>query len=129
MLGALFAGQLNSGINAAWMIAFLGKNPEWQAKVQAEVDAAVAKHRTSPNQKPLDVLKALTVEEWESEFPLIDLCLRETIRLTMVGTAFRKNICGRDVPIGNTGEIVPKDAYSVGIFFVRGVGAARWVLW
>ena len=28
-MGSLFAGQLNSGISAAWMIIYLAANPEW----------------------------------------------------------------------------------------------------
>ena len=51
-------------------------------------------------------------DAWENDFPVTDLCLRETIRLHMVGTAFRQNTSGKDVPIGNEGkEVIPKNAY------------------
>lgn len=54
------------------------------------------------------------MDDWESEFPSIDLALRECIRLQMVGTAFRRNISGRDVVISKTtGEIIPKDAFAM----------------
>ena len=81
--------------------------------MRQEVDSAVARHRVSAEQSASDVLGTLTVEEWESEFPMIDLCLRETIRFQAVGTAFRKNISGKDVQIGKTGEVVPRDAFAV----------------
>lgn len=112
VVGSLYAGQLNSGINAAWLLIELAQHREWYAQVQAEVDAAVKKHRTSEKQSAVDVLDTLDMDAWESEFPLIDLCLRECIRFQLTGSAFRKNISGQDIPIGN-GEIVPRDAYAV----------------
>lgn len=51
---AILAGQLNSGYNAAWVLCFLALDPHWKHEVRAEVDRAVAKHRSSPAQKPLD---------------------------------------------------------------------------
>ncbi|KAH8756595.1 cytochrome P450 6A1 [Diaporthe sp. PMI_573] len=113
VLGALFAGQINSGINAGWLLCYLATNPEWYARIQGEVDAALKKHRTSPTQTPAEVLASLSLDDWEAEFPLIDLALRETIRFQLVGTAFRKNISGRDVPIGSSGEVVPKDGFAL----------------
>lgn len=111
-MGALFAGQLNSGINAAWMFIYLATNSEWYERVQNEVDGVIKKHR-APGQSATDVLASLSVDDWESEFPAIDLCLRECIRLQLVGTAFRKNLSGKDVPIGKTGEVIPKDGFAV----------------
>lgn len=95
------------------MFVYLACNPYWYKQVRTEVDAAVEKHRKSPDQTPLDVLSSLSIENWESDFPLIDLCLRECIRFQLVGTAFRKNISGKDIPIGNGGEVVPRDAFAV----------------
>lgn len=54
---------------------------------------------------------SLTMDAWENEFPLIDACLRDTIRLQMPGTAFRKNISGQDIPL-SSGEVIPKNAYA-----------------
>ncbi|OAA56523.1 Cytochrome P450 [Niveomyces insectorum RCEF 264] len=98
--GALFAGQINSGVNAAWMLVYLACDPYWYGRIRNEVDEAVHRHRSLPSQSAADVLGSLTVDDWETEFPLIDLCLRECIRVQMVGTAFRKNISNKDVPIG-----------------------------
>ncbi|KAK4935969.1 hypothetical protein LTR28_010256, partial [Elasticomyces elasticus] len=39
VLGALFAGQLNSGINAAWVLVYLATSSEWLSRVRAEVEA------------------------------------------------------------------------------------------
>ena len=47
-----------------------------------------------------------------TEFPLIDMCLKDSIRLQLCGTAFRKNMSGQDIPLNKAGtEVVPKDAF------------------
>lgn len=59
-----------------------------------------------------DRLMQVPSEAWEIEFPFVDMCLRETIRLHMVGTAFRKNTSGQDIAIDKEGkEVIPRDAY------------------
>ncbi|KAG5990627.1 hypothetical protein E4U54_004060 [Claviceps lovelessii] len=113
IMAALFAGLINTGVNAAWILLYLGKNQEWYHKIRDEVDASVAKHRCSGRESRADVLGRLTMSEWEHEFPLIDLCLRESIRLTMPGSTFRKNTSGKDVQIGNSDEIIPKDSFAI----------------
>ncbi len=77
------------------------------------MDATVAKYRYSTHQSPIDVLNTLSLEDWEAEFPIIDLSLRESIRLGLTGTDFRKNTGDRDIQIGKTGEVIPKGTYAV----------------
>ncbi|KAI1179586.1 cytochrome P450 6A1 [Nemania sp. FL0916] len=112
-IGALYAGQLNSGINAGYLQIFLTQNPEWMGLLRGEVDGVVARHRQNDSQSTADVLGTLDVDAWESEFPLIDLALRETIRFCLPGATFRKNTSGRALPIGDTGEVVPAGAYAI----------------
>ncbi|KAI0878743.1 cytochrome P450 6A1 [Hypoxylon argillaceum] len=112
-IGALFAGQLNSGINAGYLQIFLTQNPEWMARLREEVDGVIARHRAGPSQSRADVLDGLTIEEWEAEFPLIDLALRETIRFCLPGATFRKNMSGHDIPIGESGEVIPDGAFAI----------------
>ncbi|KAJ4395789.1 hypothetical protein N0V93_000003 [Gnomoniopsis smithogilvyi] len=109
---AVLAGQLNSGWNAAWVFCFLSLDRYWMREVRAEVDRAVAKHRRSPDQNPLGVLEQMGIDDWERDFPLINLCLHESIRIVTVGAGFRKNISGKDVKIGRTGQVIPKDAFA-----------------
>ena len=48
----------------------------------------------------------------EGEFPIVDMCLKDSIRLQMNGAAFRKNISGKDIPLNKDGsEVIPKDSY------------------
>lgn len=90
----------------------LSSHPEWKAVCVREIDTVIAKHRASPSQSPLDVLQELSLETWEIEFPRLDSCLREGILLVTRGTTFRKNISGKDVVIGNTGEVIPNGSFA-----------------
>lgn len=110
VLGALFAGQLNSGVNAAWILIYLATNPIIKDRVFAEVNAAANKYSSDQNLPLKDRLMSLPIEAWEHEFPLIDACLKDTIRLQLPGCACRKNISGSDIPL-SSGEVIPKDAY------------------
>lgn len=110
VVGALFAGLLNSGINAAWVMCYLATNPEWLNKAREEVGTTAAKYATNPNAPLRHQLDDVPLEAWESEFPIVDMCLRDSIRLNLLGTAFRKNISGREIPIGN-GEVIPPNAF------------------
>ncbi|KAJ9635517.1 hypothetical protein H2199_008520 [Coniosporium tulheliwenetii] len=111
ILGALFAGQLNSGINACYVLCYLAENPYWLSEARKEVAAAAAKYATDPNQPLVEQLAGLPLEAWESEFPLLDLCLRDSIRIQLLGTAFRRNVSGHEIPIGN-GEVIPNGAFA-----------------
>lgn len=113
ILGSLFAGQLNSGINAAYELCWLASTPEWYRRLQEEVDGVVAARRQSPGQSAVEVLSTLSLHEWENSFPMIDICQRETIRHQMVGTGFRKNITNTAIPIGKTGEVIPSGSFAV----------------
>lgn len=92
------------------MFVYLACNAEWYGIAQREVDSTVASHRTSSTQTSAEILATLTINEWETEFPMLDLCLRECIRLQLVGVGFRKNVSGRDLLLGKTGEAIPTDA-------------------
>lgn len=116
-MGSLFAGVLNTGINAGLILCFLAQDRQWYARTQEQVDAVVTKKRLSDDERPVDVFRRLTLDDWETEFPLIDLGLRESIRLNATGASMRKNLSGNDIPVGDTGEVIPKDAYAVGLRF------------
>ncbi|KAF2868144.1 cytochrome P450 [Massariosphaeria phaeospora] len=111
ILGGLFAGLLNSGINAAWVLCFLATSPEWLAKARDEVRTTAAKYASNPNAPLHDQLDDVPLEAWESEFPVVDMCLRDSIRLNLLGTTFRKNISGKPIPTGNGTEVIPTDAF------------------
>ena len=112
MLGALFAGQLNSGVNAAWILVYLANKPYWMERVRDEVNSVADRYAPDHKQALKERLMQVPAEAWEGEFSVIDMCLKDSIRLQLSGTAFRKNISGRDIPLDKAGtEVIPKDAY------------------
>lgn len=111
VLGSLFAGQLNSGINASFILCYLACNDYWMKRVRDEVNSVADRHCPDTDLPLKDRLMRVPIEAWEGEFPSIDLCLKDTIRLQMSGTAFRKNISNQDIPLGKSGEVIPAGAY------------------
>ncbi|KAH6603200.1 cytochrome P450 6A1 [Trichoderma cornu-damae] len=113
IIGSLFAGLVNTGVQSAWIIYYFACDPFWYSKVQGEVDAAVAKYRTSEKQSPVDVLQGLSIEAWETEFPLLNFGVRDSIRLNLLGTSMRQNTSGKDITLGDTGIVLPKNAFAI----------------
>jgi cytochrome P450 len=111
MVGALFAGLLNSGINAAWVLAYLATTPEWMAKCLDEVRTVAGKYARNPNAPLRYQLDDVPLEAWEGEFPVIDLVLRESMRLNLLGAGFRKNSSGKPVSTGHGNEVIPPGAF------------------
>lgn len=91
----------------------MATDAEWHEKVLEEVDIAVEKFRKTKEENASEILTRLSLEDWESGFAHLDLCLRETIRLHVSGSAMRKNTGGKEVPIGKTGNVIPKNAFAV----------------
>lgn len=83
------------------------------AEVRKEVENAATKYSTDKIASLSDRLANLPVEAWESEFPMLDLCLKETIRVQGQGVFQRRNVSGSDLTIG--GEVVPNGAFAVSV--------------
>jgi hypothetical protein len=66
-------------------------------EARKEVSGVAAKYSIDKNAPLIDQLFALSVEEWENEFQFLNMCLKDSIRLQLLGTAFRKNISGGDI--------------------------------
>ncbi|KAF8855280.1 cytochrome P450 [Acephala macrosclerotiorum] len=109
IIGALFAGLLNSGVNAAWILTYLANDSHWRSKVLEEVKTVAAKYTTNPSAPLIDQLAEVPFGAWESEFPLIDLCLKDSIRIQALGTAFRMNVTSKAIPVGD-GEVIDPGA-------------------
>jgi cytochrome P450 len=115
IVAALFSGQVNSGINACWTLIYLAANRDWSAKALAEV-TRVANQYSPDKELPLRIkLKHIPLQAWESQFPVLDACLRETIRLQTIGVICRKNVGSAPIPLttnDTNGEILPAGAYA-----------------
>jgi cytochrome P450 len=99
---------------ACWALVFLASHPEWKAKVKAEVDAMIEKHTNTTSGEPLHKrLAAVPISVWEDEMPVMELVIRETLRLVLSSTLLRRNIV-EDLTVSR-GVIKPGDfvAYSL----------------
>ncbi|KAF8872702.1 cytochrome P450 [Infundibulicybe gibba] len=111
ILGTMFAGVLNTGINVCWILLYLRANPTWQRDVTSELKSLVAQHTDTTSSEPLHKrLSAIPISAWEDEMPIFERTLRETLRLVMNGAALRRNIF-EDVEITGNGKTVKRGEF------------------
>lgn len=115
IISGIFAGLVNSGVNAAWTLCYLARHRDWYGRVQAEVDAAIAAGWQSRDETRQQILQRLTMEQWESSFPSLGYALQESVRLNLPGVFIRKNITNADLPLLGTNVVVPKNSFAVSI--------------
>ena len=74
----------------------------------------VNKHTTNSSNEPLHQrLASIQVSAWEEEMPILELIIRETLRISITGLTFRRNVL-EDLTFSG-GLVKPGDfvAYSV----------------
>jgi len=106
----IFAGTINTGMNACWLLLFLAKDTTWRSKVTSEILQVISKYSTLPETSPLHQrLASIPVNAWESDMPLLDQAIRETLRLVMAHmTGLRKNEL-RDISFGDV--TIPRNSF------------------
>jgi sterol 14-demethylase len=93
VLSVIFAGVVNTGLGSCWALVYLSFHDEWKAKAKAEVDALVSKHTTNSSNEPLHQrLASIPISAWEDEMPVLDLIIRETLRINLTGVTLRRNL-------------------------------------
>ncbi|KAF8815722.1 cytochrome P450 [Phlegmacium glaucopus] len=93
VLSVIFAGVINTGINSCWALVYLASHTDWKDKVKAEVDSLIQKHTTNSSNEPLHKrLAAIHISAWEDEMPVLELVIRETLRLSVNGVTLRRNL-------------------------------------
>ncbi|KAJ1302344.1 hypothetical protein OPQ81_001159 [Rhizoctonia solani] len=107
-MGVLFAGIVNTGTTCSWIFVFLDQVPEWQTKVIGEISAMLDKY--APRSEDPNSIAArfsmVPLQAWEDEMPILDACIKETLRLVLSRTALRRIISGdiqiegRNIPNG-----------------------------
>lgn len=81
-------------------------------RVRDEVSSVADRYCRTEGVPLKDRLMEVPIEAWEGEFPIVDMCLKDSIRLQMTGAAFRKNMSGADIPLNKAGtEVIPSGAY------------------
>ena len=70
-----------------------------------------AKYASNTNLPLEEQMLQIPSEAWEQEFPLLDMCLKDSIRLNLHGTAFRRNVSGKKLMLDN--EAIPNGSFVV----------------
>ena len=100
---------------SSWILLYLHITPEWKARAIAEVKSFIAQYASQASSSDLPtLLSAIPPEVWDDSMPILDLCLRETIRMILSGTAIRRVLNDEGVDVA--GVKVEKGgfvAYSV----------------
>ncbi|KDQ08916.1 hypothetical protein BOTBODRAFT_165277 [Botryobasidium botryosum FD-172 SS1] len=108
--GSLFAGIINSGINICWTLLHLKKNPEWLAKVKAEIEGLLSQYSPDPTLPMSTRLSQISIDAWDDATPIMEAALQETIRFGATGASFRRNL-GEDMIM--SGHTVKKGDFIV----------------
>jgi sterol 14-demethylase len=90
----------------------MAANRRWVAQARSEIWATVEKYTPGDKASVPERLAKVPLEGWENDFPTVEVCLRESIRLQLAGSAFRRNISGKEIRI-NDNEVIPPDAFVV----------------
>ncbi|KAJ7753350.1 cytochrome P450 [Mycena maculata] len=111
VLETIFAGVINTGVNACWILVYLGFNPEWKDKITTEIYTLLDAHApvTGPGDTIESRLASVPTSAWDDSMPMLDLAIREVLRLITASiTLLRRNKL-RDLKLG--AEPIPKDAF------------------
>lgn len=91
VMGALFAGIINTGIMSSWLVLYFAENAEWKEKALNEIRSFVTQYSSKEEGQSLaQQLSQIPPQVWEDEMPVLDQCLRETIRRSITGTTLRR---------------------------------------
>ncbi|KAF8604865.1 cytochrome P450 [Ceratobasidium sp. AG-I] len=110
IMGVLFAGVVNSGLMSAWIFIFLDQEPEWRDKVLHELHLLLEKYAPASEgvSSPSERFSVIPPQVWENEMPILEACLRETIRLIFSGALLRRVTTG-DIEL--TGKTIPNGTF------------------
>ncbi|KAH7338672.1 cytochrome P450 [Rhizoctonia solani] len=108
VMGMLFAGIVNTGLISAWIFIFLDQAPEWKDKVVGEIltllseYAPVAENAGSIGER----FSKVPPQVWDNKTPVLEVCIKEAIRLIISGATLRRitsgdtEIDGKKIPNG-----------------------------
>jgi cytochrome P450 len=110
-ISILFISVGNAGKLAGGLLNFMAQKPEWQEKIYREVKEAAAAHSPKKDLPLLDQLGLIPLEAWESSFPSIELCFRESIRMHVAFPMIRQNTSPRALLIPGSNEVIPPGSF------------------
>ncbi|KAJ7182252.1 cytochrome P450 [Mycena crocata] len=108
-LAALFAGIANTGVVAAYILCDLATHPDYLVQVREELKAFVALFNPDKSLPLHARIQTITYDDWTTagRLPVLERCLKETIRLRIATPLHRLNDTGKDIEMA--GVLVPRD--------------------
>ncbi|KAJ7141246.1 cytochrome P450 [Mycena epipterygia] len=101
VLGLIHVGFINTGFIVTWNLLYVGMHPEWKDKLYAEFQTLLSNHTDAASTEPIhERLASIPVNAWETELPVADVVMRETLRMTMELLALRRNL-GEDMVLAD----------------------------
>jgi sterol 14-demethylase len=97
-------------ISASWLATYLGCHPKWRDEARAEVKKLIASYSqetVSERNSSSTTLSSIPLSAWENETPVLDMLVREAIRLSQAFVSFRLNV-GPEMYID--GKVIPRGA-------------------
>jgi len=83
----------DANIPACWALLHLGADLVWKSKAINELTAFLTAHTDPTSPAPFHKqLASISLTAWENELPVLELIIRETIRLSLSITALRRNV-------------------------------------
>ncbi|KAG6914568.1 hypothetical protein DXG01_016585 [Tephrocybe rancida] len=94
LLNIVWVSVFNTSVNSSWILVHLASHPEWKQKISVEVNSIINKYAGDSTEPIHKVLASVPSSAWEEEMPMLDLVIRETLRLTVEGSMPRRNPTG-----------------------------------
>ncbi|KAJ6538899.1 cytochrome P450 [Mycena vulgaris] len=108
ILSVIHAGYLNTGMTVGWNLLYVGMHPEWKDKLSAEFQAFISKHTDATTGDAIhERLASIPLSTWETELPVVEVVMRETLRMTIGLVTLRRNlgpvvsVAGQPIPTGD----------------------------
>ena len=91
--------SVNQFRTTCWLTVNVLSSPKYKALVQSEIQALLDHSTALPTESISTKLSKVPLEIWESHTPHLDMCIRETIRVTLHGVAARQNVGDKSITI------------------------------
>jgi sterol 14-demethylase len=100
-------------MSASWLVTYLGCHPNWRNEARAEVKKLIASYSletvsvSERDDSSSTALSSIPLSAWENETPVLDMLVREAVRLSQAFVSFRLNV-GPEMYID--GKAIPRGA-------------------
>jgi cytochrome P450 len=81
-------------LSASWLVTYLGCHPKWRDEARAELKKLIASYSETVSERdpPSTALSSIPLSAWENETPVLDMLVRESVRLSQPFVSFRRNV-------------------------------------